>query len=72
MSKLTRKIDHGGQKNLRFLGKVAKHHAIQVKTESGGQYLIERTLDKDPKDPKSTIISNYSNKNSEWKLEEFY
>ncbi|GBC07040.1 hypothetical protein RclHR1_00720049 [Rhizophagus clarus] len=72
MSKLSRKIEHGGQKYLRFLGKFAKHHAIQVKTEKGGQYLIERTSDKDPKDPKSTVISNYSNKNGEWKLEKFY
>ncbi|EXX51269.1 hypothetical protein GLOIN_2v1595530 [Rhizophagus irregularis DAOM 181602=DAOM 197198] len=72
MSKLSRKIEHGGQKNLRLLGKVTKHHAIQVKTEKGGQYLIERTSDKDPKDPKSTVISNYSNKNGEWKLKEFY
>src|ERR1700743_727415 len=72
MSKLTRKIEHDGQKNFRLLGKVAKHHAIQVKTEKGGQYLIERTLDKDPKDPKSTVISNYSNKNGEWKLKEFH
>ncbi|GBC24319.2 hypothetical protein GLOIN_2v1595530 [Rhizophagus irregularis DAOM 181602=DAOM 197198] len=56
MSKLSRKIEHGGQKNLRLLGKVTKHHAIQVKTEKGGQYLIERTSDKDPKDPKSTML----------------
>ncbi|UZO18842.1 uncharacterized protein OCT59_010150 [Rhizophagus irregularis] len=41
-------------KNLRFLGKFATHHAIKVNTEKGGQYLIERTSDKDPKDPKST------------------
>ncbi|EXX57703.1 hypothetical protein RirG_204660 [Rhizophagus irregularis DAOM 197198w] len=43
-------------KNLRFLGKFATHHAIKVNTEKGGQYLIERTSDKDPKDPKSTVI----------------
>lgn len=72
ISKLSRKIEHDGQKNLRLLGKFAKHHAIQVKTENGGQYLIERASDKDPKDPESTVISNYSNRNSEWKLKEFY
>ena len=58
--------------DLRILGKFTKHHAIQVKTENGGQYLIERASDKDPKDPKSTVISNYSNTKSEWKLVEFY
>ncbi|PKY44475.1 hypothetical protein RhiirA4_421142 [Rhizophagus irregularis] len=63
---------HGGQKNLRFLGKFATYHAIKVNTEKGGQYLIERTSDKDPKDPKSTVISNYSNKDGKWKLKEFH
>jgi hypothetical protein len=43
-----------------------------VNTEKGGQYLIERTSDKDPKDPKSTVISNYSNKDGKWKLKEFH
>ncbi|CAB5163953.1 hypothetical protein RhiirA5_465898 [Rhizophagus irregularis] len=58
-------------KNLRFLGKFATHHAIKVNTEKGGQYLIERTSDKDPKDPKSTVIFELF-KDGKWKLKEFH